>query len=129
MPCLWAHLREMNLAARYPAGAELAQAYSEHAPVMTMAPWYSRGIVYARRSYEIRRQLGDVWGQGQSLNFSGVVLYASSRYRECIEQCRESIRLLEHIGTKERDGARWAMALLTGARRGEVIGLEVDRVA
>lgn len=40
----------------------------------------------------------------------------------------ESIRLLEHIGTKERDGARWAMALLTGARRGEVIGLEVDRV-
>ena len=40
----------------------------------------------------------------------------------------ESIHLLEHIGTKERDGARWAIALLTGARRGEVIGLETDRV-
>jgi integrase len=40
----------------------------------------------------------------------------------------ESIRLLEHIGRHEREGARWAIALLTGARRGEVIGLEVDRV-
>lgn len=40
----------------------------------------------------------------------------------------ESIHLLEHIATHERDGARWAIALLTGARRGEVIGLETDRV-
>lgn len=39
----------------------------------------------------------------------------------------ESIHLLEHIA-HERDGARWAIALLTGARRGEVIGLETDRV-
>ena len=41
IPCAWAHLREMNLAERYPPTPELAQAYSEHAPVMTMAPWYS----------------------------------------------------------------------------------------
>ncbi len=33
--CAWTHLREMNLAERYPASPELAQAYSEHAPVMT----------------------------------------------------------------------------------------------
>lgn len=39
----------------------------------------------------------------------------------------ESIRLLEHVSTME-DGARWATGLLTGARRGEVIGLELDRV-
>ena len=38
VPCGWAHLREMNLAERYPPTAELAQAYSEHAPVMTMIP-------------------------------------------------------------------------------------------
>ena len=41
--CAWAHLREMNLAERYPPSPELAQAYSEHAPVMTTVPWYSRG--------------------------------------------------------------------------------------
>lgn len=39
----------------------------------------------------------------------------------------ESLRLLGHIA-HEPDGARWATALLTGARRGEVIGLEVDRI-
>lgn len=40
----------------------------------------------------------------------------------------ESIRLLEHVSTLEKDGARWATGLLTGARRGEVIGIELDRV-
>jgi diguanylate cyclase (GGDEF)-like protein/PAS domain S-box-containing protein len=108
VPCAWAHLREMNLAERYPPTPELAQAYSEHAPVMTMAPWYSRGMVYARRSFEIRRDLGDVWGQGQSLNFYGTVLYAASRYRECIEQCNEAVRLLERTGDRwEQNTAKW----------------------
>jgi two-component system sensor kinase len=108
IPCAWAHLREMNLAERYPPTPELAQAYSEHAPVMTMVPWYSRGSEYAMRSLEIRRELGDVWGQGQSLNFYGTVLYASSRYRECIEACRESVRLLERTGDRwEQNTATW----------------------
>gem|GEM_PF-330667 len=108
VPCGWAHLREMNLAERYPPTPELAQAYSEHAPVMTMAPWYSRGMAYALRSYEIRRELGDVWGQGQSLNFYGVVLYAASRYRECIERCGEALRLLERTGDRwEQNTASW----------------------
>ncbi|WP_336629951.1 MULTISPECIES: tyrosine-type recombinase/integrase [unclassified Microbacterium] len=39
----------------------------------------------------------------------------------------ESVRLLEYVSTLD-DGARWATGLLTGARRGEVIGLELDRV-
>lgn len=39
----------------------------------------------------------------------------------------ESIRLLAAVAHMP-DGARWATSLLTGARRGEVIGLEVDRV-
>ena len=108
IPCAWAHLREMNLAERYPPTPELAQAYSEHAPVMTMVPWYSRGSAYARRSFEIRRELGDVWGQGQSMSFLGVVLYASSRYHECIEHCREAIRLLERTGDRwEQNTAAW----------------------
>lgn len=103
VPTLWTHLREMNLAERYPPTPELAQAYSEHAPVMTLLAYYSRGTAYAERSYEIRRRLDDVWGQGQSLNFWGVVLYGASRYAECTEKCRQAKRLLE------RTGDRWEL--------------------
>jgi diguanylate cyclase (GGDEF)-like protein/PAS domain S-box-containing protein len=110
--CAWAHLREMNLAERYPPGPALAQAYSEHAPVCSMAPWYSRGIAYAERSLSIRRQCGDLWGQGQSLGFYGAVLYSASRYQECIARCREAIRLLERTGDRwEVNTATWHIAL------------------
>jgi len=40
----------------------------------------------------------------------------------------ESIRFLRHVASDDLMGARWATALLTGARRGEVIGLERDRI-
>jgi diguanylate cyclase (GGDEF)-like protein/PAS domain S-box-containing protein len=109
--CAWAHLREMNLAERYPPGPALAQAYSEHAPVCTMAPWYRRGIAYAEKSLNIRRDLGDLWGQGQSLGFYGVLLYSASRYQECIARCREAIRLLERTGDRwEVNTATWHIA-------------------
>jgi len=112
VPCLWAHLREMNLAERYPAGAELAQAYSEHAPVMTMVPWFSRGRAYGEKSLRIRTELGDLWGQGQSLNFIGTVLYSASRYEECIDHCTRSAALLDRTGDCwESNTARWHIAL------------------
>ncbi|TMQ31201.1 MAG: hypothetical protein E6K70_23045, partial [Planctomycetota bacterium] len=76
----------MNLAERYPPTPELAQAYSEHAPAMSLIPYFRRGIAYAQKSLAIRKELGDLWGQGQSLHFYGVVLYASSRFHECIEK-------------------------------------------
>ncbi|HEX8771299.1 MAG TPA: diguanylate cyclase, partial [Acidimicrobiales bacterium] len=111
IPCGWAHLREMNLAERYPPTPELAQAYSEHAPVMTMVPWFTRGIAYAQKSLAIRQELGDVWGQGQSMNFYGVALYAASRYRECIEWCGSGVRLLERTGDRwEVNTANWNIA-------------------
>jgi len=98
MPTLWTHLRAMNLAERFPPTLELAQAYSTHAPVMTLLPKYERGITYAQKSYAIYKSLNDVWGQGQSLHFNGIVLYAASRFDECREKCREAIRLLERTG-------------------------------
>ncbi len=95
---LWAHLRGLNLAERYQPTSELGNAYSEHAPVMSLLGLFSRGISYAEKSLRIRRELGELWGQGQSLHYYGVVLYAASRYSECINRCRESIRLLERMG-------------------------------
>jgi signal transduction histidine kinase len=98
MAVLWAHLRDLNLAERYPPTPELAQAYSAHSPALTTLPWFSRAYAYAEKSLALRRQQGDVWGQGQSLHFYGLAFYASSRFRECIEKCREAVRLLERTG-------------------------------
>ena len=110
--CAWAHLRGMNLAERYRRSAELGQAYSEHAPVMTIIPWYSRGIRYAQRSLAIRQSLGDVWGQGQSLAFTGVAEYAASRYVASAEHCEQASRLLRRTGDQwEVNTAEWNLAL------------------
>lgn len=92
------HFSALNLAERYTPSSEMAQIYSDHAVAMTLLGKFARGIRFARKSLEIRRSLGDVWGQGQSLSFYGVVLYAASRYRECIEKCREAVALLERTG-------------------------------
>jgi PAS domain S-box-containing protein len=110
-PALWAHLRELNIAERYPPTLELAQAYSEHAPAMSLIPYFRRGIAFVEKSLAIRKALGDLWGQGQSLHFYGIVLYASSRFKECIEKCREAIRLLERTGDQwEVNIARYQVA-------------------
>ncbi|MBC8353988.1 MAG: protein kinase [Planctomycetes bacterium] len=95
---LWAHLRQLNLVECYPPTLELAQAYSLHAPIMSAVAYYSRGIDYAKRSLKIREEMHDLWGQGQSFHFHGVVLFASSQFEECIEKCREAIRRLENVG-------------------------------
>ncbi len=95
---LWAHLRGLNLAERFPSTLELAQMYSEHAPAMSLVPYVSRGISYVRKSLAIRRSLGDIWGEGQSLSYYSLVLYAASRFAECAEKSHEAIRLLERTG-------------------------------
>lgn len=120
IPCAWSHLRGLNLAERYPQSAELGQAYSEHAPVMTMIPLFKRALRYAQRSLDIRRERGDVWGQGQSQNFAGVTLYAASRFEEGEEACREAIRLLESTGDQwEVSTAGWNLAMCLH-RKGEL---------
>lgn len=96
--CLWAHLRGMNLAERFAPTSELAHAYSEHAPVVSLIPLFSRAIRYSRRSLELRHHFNDVWGEGQSLTFYSCVLYYASNYKECVEQGRAAIRLLERTG-------------------------------
>jgi signal transduction histidine kinase/tetratricopeptide (TPR) repeat protein/tRNA A-37 threonylcarbamoyl transferase component Bud32 len=98
IPTLWTHLRELNLAERYPASREMGQAYSNHNIVMTTIPYLSRAIRYAERGLTIRKELGDLWGQGQSLHFFGFALLTASRFSEAIEASREAIKLLERTG-------------------------------
>jgi tetratricopeptide (TPR) repeat protein len=96
--CLWTHLRHLNLAERYPPTRELGQAYSEHGVAMTLLGRFRRAIVYVEKSLALRKSFGDLWGQGQSLHFYGVVLYAASRLTECVAKCREALQILEMKG-------------------------------
>lgn len=98
IPTLWAHLRELNLAEQYPPTMELAQAYSLHAPAMSTLPNFDRGIRYAQKSLKLREEFGDVWGQGQSLEFYGVVLLAAADYEASLEKSLQGARLLEQTG-------------------------------
>lgn len=98
LSCLWSHLRGMNAAERYLPSTELANAYAEHAPAMTLIAYFSRAVRYAERAQAISAALDDPWGEGHALHYHGVVLYAASRYRECIARCREAVRLLERNG-------------------------------
>ncbi len=98
LECLLAHLRGMNMAEQLLPSHELAHAYSEHAPAMCLVPLFRRAIRYAEKSLELRKSLGDTWGQGQTLSFYSCVLYYASRFEESIEKGREAIRLLENTG-------------------------------
>lgn len=95
---LYVHLRGMNLAENFAPSAEVAQAWSEHAPAMSLIPLASRGIEYGKRSLEFRTQIEDIWGQGQSLHFLAIAMYAAGRFEECIEVGRRSVRTLERAG-------------------------------
>jgi two-component system sensor kinase len=65
---------------------------------MGLVALFRRGFTYAEKSSTIYTSLGDVWGQGLALSFHGLVLYAASRFEECIEKSREAIKLLERAG-------------------------------
>lgn len=95
---LWSHFRNINMGEKYLPSKELAQAYSEHGPAMTVVGYFSRAIRYAERSIKMREELNDTWGKGQSLVFLGITLFAASRYSECIDSCRTAIRILERMG-------------------------------
>lgn len=96
--CLWSHLRGLNLAEHYQPSRELANAYEEHAPAMTLIAYFSRAIRYVQKAHQLRVEHNDLWGQGHALHYHGVVLYAASRFEECIRTCREAVRLLEYTG-------------------------------
>ena len=97
-PCLWSHLRGMNLAECYPPTLELAQTYSIHAPVMSLIAYFDRGSAYAQKSFAIYRSFGDIWGQAQSVSFEGIVFYTASQFEKAIDKFRQAVRLLERTG-------------------------------
>jgi len=119
---LWTHLRSLNLAERYPPTAELARAYSEHAPAMMLVPWHRRGIRYAQRSHSITVRLGDLHGQARALHFWGAGLYAASAYEASLARMQEAMDLLEQAGDRwEVNNCRLQMAMAR-YRLGDLVG-------
>lgn len=109
---LWSHLAELNRAERYLPSLELAQAWSEHGPAMTMVPLHERGIRYATNSLKIRRAHGHRWGEAQSLNFMGMALQTAGRLREAIAALEESVVIFERTGDWwEENLVRYQLAL------------------
>ncbi|MGZ3455730.1 MAG: BREX system ATP-binding domain-containing protein [Polyangiales bacterium] len=98
----FAHLSELNLAESHPPSRELGQAYSEHALGMTGLPrvFFRRGSAYAERGLAIRRALGDVAGEAQSLSFHGMLLYAAGAYPSALDRFREASPVLRRIGDR-----------------------------
>ncbi|MCA9181906.1 MAG: GAF domain-containing protein, partial [Planctomycetales bacterium] len=86
------------MAERYLPTSELAHAYSEHAPVVSLIPLFSRAVRYAEKSLALRKQFNDVWGEGQTLTFYSCVLYYASQFEDCVSRGREAVRLLERTG-------------------------------
>lgn len=99
--CGWAHIKGFNITENYADSLEKAQAYSEHSPVMTIIPWYERGLSYARKSLLIREKLNSRWGVGQSKGFIGTCLYASGQFFESEKIC------LEAYDTLSKEGDMW----------------------
>jgi tetratricopeptide (TPR) repeat protein len=120
IPSLWAHLRGMNFGEAFVETLELAQILSSHGPVMTLIPLYDRAVRYVDKSLAIRKRFNDLWGQGQSLHFLGVVYYCASRFQECRDACSEAIQHLDRTGDRwERNDAALNLALAL-LRQGEL---------
>ncbi len=108
---LFAHLSTMNDAERYQDTPELAQSYSEHAPVCSLLRFFRRAEVYSKRSLKIRCDQQDLWGQGQTLAYASVVHLAATHFQSCIDVASEGIELLERTGDAwETNMARYQRA-------------------
>ncbi|MBC7820310.1 MAG: protein kinase, partial [Planctomycetaceae bacterium] len=95
---LWSHLRQMNLAERYPPTQEMGRTYSFHAITMTAIPLAKRGIDYAKRAYQISVDAGDLWGQGKARSFHTFACIVLARFKEGLQTGAEAVRLLEQAG-------------------------------
>jgi eukaryotic-like serine/threonine-protein kinase len=94
----WAMLSAMNRAEQVPPSPQLAFAYAEHSIVTSAIGWQSRASRYSTRSIELRHQFDDKCGQGQSLCYKGIGLFAAARYEEGVSTLAEAIQMLAKTG-------------------------------
>lgn len=94
----WPHLRELNAAERHPPTPELGRAYAGHGMMLTVVPWFRRGLTYVERGLAVQRDVGDRFGEAQALHQQGVVLYSASRFAEAARVSMVAAERLEAQG-------------------------------
>ena len=95
---LWAHLRHLNLAEKYPSSQVLGHAKAYHGVVMTSLPLPRRGAKYADQAYAIHDEKADKLGQGKARSYKCMTLTAGGYFAEAAEAGREAICLLDDAG-------------------------------
>ncbi len=98
LKAVWAHLSAMNRAELRPASSDLAYAYAMHACVAAMLGWKARCSRYSEKSLVAARELNDLWGYGNSCNYTGVGLYVTARYEEGLTRLTEAIDAFAKAG-------------------------------
>lgn len=98
MRSVWWNLKLLNAAERYTANPELGRLYADHAALVGCVPWITRGLSCMEKSRDVWNRLADPWGMAQATNRHAVLLYACSRFRECVEKCRAAEQYFEHSG-------------------------------
>ncbi len=97
--CLWSALTRYEFGRVLSAYLELAQAYAIHAPVMSLLPWFNRGIAYAQNSLRFTSRSWRSLGARTITTLLTASFFMRLRdSTECIEKCREAVRLLEQTG-------------------------------
>ncbi|MBU0573665.1 MAG: AAA family ATPase, partial [Candidatus Margulisbacteria bacterium] len=93
-----AHLKAMNMAELVGEPELIAQAYSEHGPIMAAVEMSKRAERYEIKSLEIRRKLNDDWGIGETLCHLGMVYYTMGEYDKALEVLLDSYKRLVKVG-------------------------------
>ncbi len=127
-PTLWAHLAEMNRAEIYLPSLELAQAWSEHAPALSMVPLHKRGISYGEKSLKIRRAHGHRWGMAQSLHFLGLTQHSAGKLRESRSSLQQAVDIFEQTGDLwEANTVRYQLGLVHYRMGNPELAIEYSR--
>lgn len=103
---MWAHLRGLNLTERFSTTPEQRQAYAQHAWIMSLCRWSSRGLRYSRdtqtTSIDTPTEGGRFWAEA-------AILYERHDLAECVrisslplDQCEQSV----FLGDKDIGSAR-----------------------
>lgn len=120
---LWAHLRALNLAERYPATRELGREYGVHGSACAGFPsLFERAIRYTRRGAEICAGFDDTWGEARALQFHALNLCTTGRYREAIAAGERGGQLFDRAGDIWNAQGALNWAALARYRMGDLAG-------
>lgn len=75
-----------------------------------------QAIRHYQQSLTLRRQVGDLWGQGATLNYLGLVLDRLGRYTEALDHYRQALTLRREVGDQRGEGATLTCAGMTYER-------------